>query len=761
MFQEMSVTTGGADASNPTPGVQLNLVLKKGSNVPHGNASTYFENESLQSSNIPDDLIASLGGTGKKGNRTKKYLDSAFDLGGPILKDRLFAWGSLGYTDVQNLTLTSQLDETKLKNSAFKADGTVNDKIRANFAFFRGDKQKAGRGVGPTHLIETAWNQSGPTSMYKGEGNFVLGNRLFASARYAYISGGFTLDPIGGRDKDFYKDDAGVWHNTYYYYTTIRPQHYLGGDASYFAGKHEVKFGFAWRKTPINSISEVTGSRIFDIWTGYPSMVAYAQRDNNSNTEGKYSNAFVTDTISMSRMTVTAGVRFDHATSSYLETFSHGVPGITSSTGTPLLPDITAPAVKNAYDFNTLSPRLGLTYALDSNRKTVARASYALFASQLPGNAAAFLSPIQPYTYIYYNAIDRQTNGQPCVTVGQNGCDGVAGLSEILFNQGIQGSNNVDLANPSRVSSANTVSSSLSSPRTNELMFGVDREVMPNFGLSATLTFRRMTDFIWNPGIGVTSANYVQTGTFTGTFDNVGSVSIPYYGLKNFSGVGREAVNRPDYHQQYLGFEVSATKRLSNKWMARFGFATTSWNEYFDGPNGRLDPTPNPAFRLGSYTNYTATGPNIDGGPVVVQTGGSGKSGIYMLPPKYQMTANGLYQAGYGIDIGANWTLRQGYGQPFYRDRVNTGDALVPTKTILLTQGTDQYRLDAVSTFDIRAEKMFRFGKSSFAFDFDVFNLFNTNTVLGKQYNARVTTYNQVLEIMNPRIARLGVRFFF
>src|SRR5262245_9699303 len=33
MFQEMAITTGGADAQNPTPGVQLNLVLKKGSNV--------------------------------------------------------------------------------------------------------------------------------------------------------------------------------------------------------------------------------------------------------------------------------------------------------------------------------------------------------------------------------------------------------------------------------------------------------------------------------------------------------------------------------------------------------------------------------------------------------------------------------------------------------------------------------------------------------------------------------------------------------
>jgi Carboxypeptidase regulatory-like domain/TonB-dependent Receptor Plug Domain len=755
MFQEMSVTTGGADAQNPTPGVALNLVLKKGSNTPHGNASTYFENEGLQATNIPDDLVATIGGTGKKGNRTDKYLDSAFDLGGPIFKNRLFAWGSLGYTDVRNLTLTSQLDETKLKNSAFKADGNINDTIRANFAFFRGDKQKNGRGVGPTHLIETAWNQTGPTSMYKGEGNFVIGQKLFAAARYAYVSGGFTLDPIGGRDKDFYKDDAGVWHNTYYYYTTKRPQYYLGGDASYFAGKHEVKFGFAWRKTPVNSISEVTGSRIFDIHVGYPDMVAYAQRDNNSNTEGRYSNAWVTDTISMDRLTVTAGIRYDHATSSYLETFSHGVPGI------PLLPDITAPGVPDAYKFNTIGPRIGVTYALDSGRKTVARASYALFASQLPGNAAAFLSPIQPYTYVYYNAVDKQTNGQPCVTVGANGCDGVASLAEINFAQGVQGSNNVDLTNPSKISSSNIVNKDLGSQKTNELMFGVDREVMPNFGVSATFTYRYMNNFIWNPGIGVKASQYVQTGTFTGTFANVGTVSIPYYGLKNQTGPGREAINRPDYHQRYLGFELSATKRLSNKWMARFGFATTSWNEYFDSAEGRLDPTPNPAFRLGSFTNYTATGPNIDGGPVVQQTGGSGKSGIYMLPPKYQMTANGLYQAGWGIDLGANFVLRQGYGQPFYRDRVNTGDALVATKTILMTQGTDEFRLDTVSTFDMRAEKMFKFGKSSLALDFDVFNLFNKATVLGKQYNARVTTYNQVLEIMNPRIARLGVRFFF
>ena len=36
MFQEMQVTTGGSDPQNPTPGVQLNMVLKSGTNNVYG-----------------------------------------------------------------------------------------------------------------------------------------------------------------------------------------------------------------------------------------------------------------------------------------------------------------------------------------------------------------------------------------------------------------------------------------------------------------------------------------------------------------------------------------------------------------------------------------------------------------------------------------------------------------------------------------------------------------------------------------------------
>ena len=76
----------------------------------------------------------------------------------------------------------------------------------------------------------------------------------------------------------------------------------------------------------------------------------------------------------------------------------------------------------------------------------------------------------------------------------------------------------------------------------------------------------------------------------------------------------------------------------------------------------------------------------------------------------------------------------------------------------------DDFRLPAVTSLDARVEKRFTFGTAYVALDFDVFNMLNSGTVLGKQYDARLTGptgFGQVLEIMNPRIARLGVRFAF
>ena len=94
---------------------------------------------------------------------------------------------------------------------------------------------------------------------------------------------------------------------------------------------------------------------------------------------------------------------------------------------------------------------------------------------------------------------------------------------------------------------------------------------------------------------------------------------------------------------------------------------------------------------------------------------------------------------------------------------MTTGDPL-GRKTVLLVNQVDAFRLPAVSSLDGRIEKRFNFGSTHFALDFDVFNVLNAGTILGKQYDARLTGatgFDKTLEIMNPRIARLGVRFTF
>jgi hypothetical protein len=64
-------------------------------------------------------------------------------------------------------------------------------------------------------------------------------------------------------------------------------------------------------------------------------------------------------------------------------------------------------------------------------------------------------------------------------------------------------------------------------------------------------------------------------------------------------------------------------------------------------------------------------------------------------------------------------------------------------------------------SFDARVEKVFRFGANQLAVDVDVFNALNSGTVLGRVYDVTSSKFNQVAEVMNPRIARFGVRFQF
>jgi hypothetical protein len=257
-----------------------------------------------------------------------------------------------------------------------------------------------------------------------------------------------------------------------------------------------------------------------------------------------------------------------------------------------------------------------------------------------------------------------------------------------------------------------------------------------------------------NPPIGATSADYVEDGRLTGTLPDGTPYDVPYYALSEAAapeGAGTITKNRKGYHRGFNGLEIAATKRLSNRWMGRFAYSWNRAREYFDDPSTSIiDPTP------------LTSDPLVNGGLFTVPTAGSGKSQIYLTAPTYQFVANGYYQGPWGINFGGNFVLRQGYTQMFFSNDVGTSDPVYSTKDVLVAaDSTGKYRLPAVRSFDARIEKMFTFDRTRVALDFDIFNVLNHGTVLGRIYDVSSSRFNEVAEVMNPRIARFGVRVQF
>ncbi|HUQ89707.1 MAG TPA: TonB-dependent receptor, partial [Vicinamibacterales bacterium] len=91
MSQEMVYTTSGASADVAGGGVRLNMIPRDGGNTFSGSLFLGYQNESFQSNNLTESLIArglkSTDGIGKLFNT-----EAAF--GGPIKKDRLWFFGS-------------------------------------------------------------------------------------------------------------------------------------------------------------------------------------------------------------------------------------------------------------------------------------------------------------------------------------------------------------------------------------------------------------------------------------------------------------------------------------------------------------------------------------------------------------------------------------------------------------------------------------------------------------------------------------------
>lgn len=806
-FEEMQVTTGGSDSTTATGGVVLNMVTKRGTNEWKGTGRYLLTDNNYQSnldfdkndlgkrgthrSGVPPGFGLPTTQTAqsafKQGNQIVSVKDYGAEIGGPIIKDRLWVWGAYGQQKVDLLTIADVSDFTDLKTSNLKINAQLAASNSATLFGLNSDKTKIGRNAGPTRPQETTWNQGkfGPSpTASKVEDTHIFSSNFYLTGLFSKVNGGFQLAPQGGLDKTPYLDGTGVWHNTFLLYQTERPQTQYKADASTFFNtgnlSHELKFGAGYRKARVKSNSLWGGAGILyngPAFFGTSDNVLGLSRIGGPNIEQKYTDLYVQDTLTVGNLTANVGIRYDKQEGKNL---SRTIPA--NSLLPNVLPTVSFKGGDIGFDWTDITPRLGLTYALGADRKTLLRASYSRFADQLGTGQGSVLNTLGAVSYAYFYSTN-QGNGNVGVNslIDLNG-DGRIDASDVLFYSG-----NVD-PRTGGVLQSNAVDSGLSAPLTDELLLSVEHALLPEFVVGLNLTYRKLSNFvigrrlvfdnadafcascldsvgrvdrasdyervtITNRRIGTDASGNPVFAPFT-TPDGK-PYTVTYYRLRsNVSSRNGAFTTNSDREQEYKGGAITFNKRLANRWMLRGNFSYSDWT-WSKVPASELT---NPTEVLGGGARE---------GDQVLQGSGTGsgaKGGVY-INSKWSYSVNGLYQIApdhaWGFNAALNLYGRQGYPVPYFQ-RVFLG-ANEQSGSINVQAGArpDSYRLQDIHMVDARLEKEFTFSNFGLTIGADCFNVFNKAYVLQRNHRLQQGTSDDVREISSPRVFRFGARLSF
>src|SRR5262245_43860226 len=204
-----------------------------------------------------------------------------------------------------------------------------------------------------------------------------------------------------------------------------------------FGFAHDVEIGSGYRTTDSVQSAEWPGNGILGIENSPTDFRAQVFRQGNGANRANYFHVHAGDTMRKGRATVNVGVRFDRQGGEALPST------IAASKAFPtLVPGLTFAGYDSPFTWNTFSPRAGLTWALDDNRKTVARAAYIRYAAQLSPTTIGFSNPSSAAGSATYRWVD--ANG-----------DHFAQADEVLTDQRLTQGGGFNPANPTAVTSAN------------------------------------------------------------------------------------------------------------------------------------------------------------------------------------------------------------------------------------------------------------------------------------------------------------------
>jgi hypothetical protein len=285
---------------------------------------------------------------------------------------------------------------------------------------------------------------------------------------------------------------------------------------------------------------------------------------------------FVKDSYVRGRLVLNLGARFDH--------FSAGYPDQSRSAGpwedffrAQGLPASTA-GDGGLLSFSSIAPRLGFTYSLTSDGKTLLRGSYSRFYHQIGTDLVSSQNP-----------------------------NGRAGA---LFRFGDENGNRVldpgeiDLEAPLAVSlpALNEIDPGIAQPWTDEISLGLDREMGSGLALSVTFLYRKDRMLIDDVNVGVPGNAFREREALdpgrdlaVGTADD--AVLPVFNQAREMLGQDRFQLTNPEgLESRYRGVVIEAGKR-ARRWQVKAALARRIGRiPAGPGLNRRWGPAATPLF---------------------------------------------------------------------------------------------------------------------------------------------------------------------
>ena len=754
MFEEMSYQTSALSAEVQASGVRLNMIPKDGSNTLKGSAFWSQTPGSWQSNNFTPELAA----TGLRApNHVERLFDLNFGLGGPVMKDRIWFYGTFRRWGVDQTVTDSfyNADPTRRNYILDVPRPTLDDNViksgavRMTFQIAKGHKVSAYldrivkfRGHEcAAFAAEEACGIRSPKRYFTGQAKYTatLGSRLLIEAGWSENDETYSTNEVQPSvgPADFNRTDRTTterWSSVQGpYYFRVPDRYTYSSAVSYVTGSHAIKGGMQLGKGGNRHQREINGgiglyqeyrcvtSTIVNGVCGVrtPASVVVYNTPQWAAERIKYDlGVFLQDSFTYKRMTLNPGIRW--------EAFNTFVPEQGSPAGR-FVPARHFDQIDNLPNWRDVAPRFGAVYDLFDNGKTALKAHVGKY--MVAFSTVGFAAVYNPMVI----ATDRRT-------WADRNLDDIAQDSEI--GPVVTPFNTTGISN--RVADPN-----IKRPYQWETNLALQQELFPGVSVSAGWVRRTYRRGFWT--------DYIQRSASDYTIVNIAnplnpSEIIPIYNLSpaKVAQVQQVDKNSDINGKWYNGVDFGFTARVKGGNVfggTSIGRQITSYCEV-DDPNSLR------------YCDQRELG----------------------IPYQAQFKLSGLYPLPYGVQLSGTW---QGYpGTPnstarqdsnysaatnrvpdpslnvdYIVDRTVVPSLSVTSITIPLLQPGTKF-LKRWNQVDARLAKKFNVGRMRLQAQLDLFNLLNSASILST-VEAYGPTLDRPSTILQGRLLAVGAQLTF